>query len=95
MPDEAPRELETWGAALRASILGVLVCICFLSRQYGIALYTLVGIAACYASMARDNGAEIELKTSAADVAWMLSICATGVVGTWVLVRLLARWSGA
>lgn len=91
--ESAPIEIDRWGASVLASVLGVVACICFLSRAYWPVLYTLVGMGACHASMARAHGADIQVRTSARVVGHILSIVLAGIVVTYLMVRLFARWS--
>ncbi len=92
--ESAPIEIDRWRAPVLLSVMGVLASSCFLSQQYGVVLYTLVGMGACYASIAKAHGADIELRTSSRDVQHIVLITLAGIAATYLSVSLLARGSG-
>lgn len=94
-PTNAPIELERWRKSVLASSVGVLTSACFLSQQYGLVLYTLVGMGACHTALARAYGAHTDLKISVPAIRNILFLTAGGIVVTYLSVRLFARWSGA
>lgn len=90
-PEAAPIKIDRWGAPILASAMGVLASSCFLSQQYGLVSYTLIGIGASYASMAQAPGGDIELQTSARVVRHLLVITLGGIAVTYLSVRLFAH----
>ncbi|MEI6668152.1 MAG: O-antigen ligase family protein [Acidobacteriota bacterium] len=84
----SPLRLDVW-----ASGIGVIVCICFLSRQYSPVLYVPLALSATRLSLERPTDDALP-KSSFADWVRVL-LLAVAVVGvTSVAVRLLAVWSG-
>lgn len=77
-----------------ASGVGVMVCAVFLSRQYSPVLYVPLALGAARVAVMRGDDQQTSFQR-ASD--WMLvPILSVGVViGTYVLVLVLARWSGA
>ncbi len=93
-PEGAPIEIERWRKSLLTCAVGVLTSCCFLSRQYGMVLFTLVGMGACHVSLAREYEPAPDLRISLAVVRNIVLLTMGGIIGTYVLVRLLARFSG-
>ena len=83
-------KIDHWRDCVLLSAMGVLASSCFLSQQFGFVLYTLVGIGACYASIAKTEGADIQLYTSSRDLKLILGITLGGIVVTFLAVRILA-----
>jgi O-antigen ligase len=77
-----------------ASGMGVMVCALFLSRQYSPVLYVPLALGAARVAATPRNPQQVSFHR-ASD--WMLlTLLSIGVViGTYVLVLVLARWSGA
>lgn len=85
--------IDRWRPSLLLSFAGTLTICWFLSRQYVLYPYTLLGMGACYASIAKAEGASIDLKISAASVVHVLLLIVAGVSGTYLAVRLLILMS--
>ncbi|HVY61857.1 MAG TPA: O-antigen ligase family protein [Planctomycetota bacterium] len=80
--------------SILGSAAGMLTSALFLSRQYTPVLYALVAIGACHAEIATAVGLRPPLEAKRADLKSVVILTACGVIGTWVVVRGLATWSG-
>lgn len=83
-----------WHSAFAATGAGLLVGLCFLSRQYNPVPYTMLALGACYVGLDEDSG------RAAGTVWWrdrilVLTLTFTTVVVAWVAVRLFAIWGVA
>jgi putative inorganic carbon (hco3(-)) transporter len=84
---ESTLALDAW-----ASGLGLLTCVCFLSRQYSPAVFVPLAIGAARVAVERTSDENVREKLGAG---WgRLAFISAGVlVGTYVLVRVFAVWS--
>jgi hypothetical protein len=82
--------IAPWQTALQLSLVGVLVCTWFHSRSYAINCFTLIGLCACYVSIARDEGAEIDLEISTLSIVCILSIMVAAFVVVGFTAHLVA-----
>jgi O-antigen ligase len=80
--------------ALVLSGIGFFTMACFLSRQYDLVLYTLLGLGACHAALTRDADPDRPLATTLKDLRNIALVTAGGVVTMTLVVRALTRWSG-
>jgi len=90
----APIEIDRFEVPVLLSVVGVLASSCFLSQQYGVVLFTLVGMGACYVSIAKAHGADIEARTSPREVQHIALITLAGIAATYIAVSFLSRPSG-
>lgn len=79
-----------WSTPLRASGVGLLVCILFLSRQYVVVPYLVLALGASYAAQAQSK--ETPLSWGPWRAAQIGVSCVAIVAATYVAVRLLAVW---
>jgi O-antigen ligase len=89
--ESAAIETSRWGPPLFLSAMGVLTSSCFLSWQYSLPLYTLMGMGACYAAVSREQGADIDPRISVRVILHVLLLTLGGIAATYFTVRLLAR----
>ena len=82
---------KTWSTPLRASGVGLLVCVSFLSRQYVVVPYVLFALGASYAAMAQRHGTA--LSWTVRDLVKIGVLSVGFVATTYIAVRLLAVWS--
>jgi len=85
-------QLDRWREALMASGAGVLGCAWFLSRQYVVVPYILLGVGTAASTLSVPDPAI--LKTKAGDVRNILALTIGLIMIVYISVRTLAIWSG-
>lgn len=83
-----------WHSGFVATGVGLLVGLCFLSRQYNPVPYTVLALGACYVGLDQESG------RAARVVGWrdrvlVLALTFMTVLVTWIAVRLFAVWGGS
>ena len=82
-----------WGKReLALSGLATLTCMMFLSRQYNVVPFVLLALGATAPAL-QEPSTEPQLATTAPDLVRIALLTVGGIVGIYVLVRALARWS--
>jgi putative inorganic carbon (HCO3(-)) transporter len=85
------QEQRRWATALQASGVGLMICICFLSRAYVITPYIVLAIGASYVTMSMPRDERPGWRPI--DVAAVAALTIGVVVVTYGAVRVLAVWS--
>jgi putative inorganic carbon (HCO3(-)) transporter len=85
-------ELKHWREALLASGAGVVGCAMFLSRQYVVVPYILLGLGTSASTLSMVDSTQ--LRMTGRDVRNIVVITVSAVVFVYLAVRTLAIWSG-
>jgi len=88
---EAPGRLRAQALAL--SGIGFFTMVSFLSRQYDLVLYTLLGLGACHAAIAQAADPDRRLAMTRRDLRNILLLTAGGIVAIKLIVRVLTMWT--
>ena len=78
--------------ALALCGIGFFTTVSFLSRQYDLVLYTLLGIGACHAAITQAAHPDRRLATTRRDLLNILLLTAGGIVALKLIVRVLTMW---
>jgi hypothetical protein len=85
---DPPLAVDRARVPILASIVAVLVCSIFLSRQYVLIPYTIIGLGASYVSIAQRGGANIDMRFSRRDFRAIVALIVGSIVATWLWVIL-------
>lgn len=79
--------------ALALSGIGFFTIVFFLSRQYDLVLYTLLGLGACHAAITQGADPDRRLAMTRHDLRNILLLTAGGIVTIKLIVRVLTMWT--
>jgi putative inorganic carbon (HCO3(-)) transporter len=82
-----------WARALTLSGIGFFTMVSFLSRQYDLVLYTLLGLGACHAAITQGADPDRRLTMTRQDLRNILLLTAGGIVTIKLVVRALTMWT--
>lgn len=86
--------LTTWGEDLLGGELGLFTCMAFLSRQYTVVIFIWLALGASYRSLLKSSGMTLAPAWTVKEMTAVVAACGGGIVAIYVVVRLLAVWSG-